>query len=201
MRSLLALLGGFALIGVAEADFPEFLSAAVDWSDSEAAPPADMAPVIGFIPGEIFGNPDHQRGFLPVAPAGSGEILFPLYLLADDTDDFAEPLNGRSRRAGLEIEPDDTRLLRLATFFLSRGSPRLPGAGIASAETQRDIVIVYVDQACRVTGTLDGPLVVEHDISFPSAGFHLVEFTERDDGSYSAVRVTNNTPLRFVRSR
>jgi hypothetical protein len=167
------------------AQLSEFLDASVSWLEpmsAESPRAAEVQPALMFIPGQIFGSPDSELGYFPLASIGAQEIGFPLYLLAFLAEEISQPLTVNAQEQGLSITPEDARLLRIATFFFWGSGRGSLGAGLRETGTDEILILVYVDRACAISGTiLMGDENFPHDLSFESAGFHLLRLDPDDN--------------------
>ena len=101
----------------------------------------------------------------------------------DEVNRTILPLSDEWRESGLHIEPQDTRIGRLGTFAYSLEDGRQIGAGgFIDPATRRNLILLYVDRACRLTGELSMEnRTYRHELEFAEQGFHwiVVEETSR----------------------
>ena len=163
------------------------------------------------------GLPDSVRIEFPLIPGGlMGRILtrsaisvtvpatqpFEIDLAAhvDRIATYATPLLTTRANAGLRIEPEAARLVRLGTFAYAADSDEFigpTGLAVAAAPDRIQLLLVYFDRPTRITGMLlNGRTVIQHDIDIDRAGFAWLEIRRvGEDRDRVTRRVTAGAPL------
>lgn len=154
-----------------------------------------LSAVFPLIQGALYGAPTMESVFL--APARFGEdFTLDALLVEAKVKPFAEPLTVRSSNSGLAINPASTKLVRLGTVLHDAQTGDLvSGAGFYVPPSLDNLVLVYFDRACRISGTVKsavGDLI--HDVTIPVAGMHWLR-TTRIASNTIAVRVDPHPPI------
>lgn len=149
---------------------------ALDAAFREVVPPRVEQPLVAGLPlvvGEIWGNTSTK----PVArlPASFGGVIhLSTSELAQRIAPLATAPTPAMRQHGPSIDPPDTRLARVGTFFYdARTDEAVLGAGFYDAVTKDPMLLVFVDRPCRITGmSVSGIEQAAFDVAIPSAGLH-----------------------------
>jgi hypothetical protein len=154
-----------------------------------------LSAVFPLIQGALYGAPTMESVFL--APARFGEDFSLNVLLVEaKVKPFAAPLTARSSSSGLAIDPASTKLVRLGTFLHDAQTGEwVSGAGFYVPPSLDNLVLVYFDRACRISGTFKssvGDLI--HDVTIPAAGMHWLRTTRIASNTLS-VRVDPHPPV------
>jgi hypothetical protein len=144
--------------------------------------PRQVALAFPMVGGAIFGVPGDTAIFV-------SELDQSLHLYVDLTEskDMIDrtilPLSDEWQQSGLNIEPQDARIGRLGTFAYSLEDGQQIGAGgFIDTTTRRNLILLYVDRPCRLTGELSmDNRTYRHELEFAEKGFHwiVVEETSR----------------------
>lgn len=147
------------------------------------------------ITGAVWGPPDTEPLVFAPAPFGATMTL-PLKELEQKIRPIASPATPQSLEAGLVVQPEDTRLARVGTFFADKEQERYVfGAGFVDENTGDFLVLVYFDRPCTLSGTVTGQeLPTHYQVQVPAAGLHWLR-TRKIDGTryeveYEAGRAT-----------
>ena len=137
------------------------------------------------MPGEIFGSPKSEVLF-QVRPKNNQDFYLDLLGSVKKIDKVAIPLLPKWREKGLSVSPANTRLARIGTFPFNPVTGRLiGGGGFVEEDTKDYLILVYVSKPCKVTGTFTmGGESYDHNIDFPSSGYHLVSMRDVGVGKY-----------------
>jgi len=160
--------------------------------------PRKVALAFPMVGGAIFGMPGDAAIFV-------SEPDQSLHLYIDLTENKHEinrtilPLSDEWHQSGLNIEPQDTRIGRLGTFAYSLEDGQQIGAGgFIDKGTRRNLILLYVDRPCRLTGVLSmEERTYRHELEFAEQGFHwiVVEETSR---SSRTLKNHDGSKVRFV---
>ncbi len=184
---LLALL---CAAGLSHAKPLAFLDANVQLVPSQPPEVAEqVAATLGAVPGALFGVPLEEPRLL-VSSMGRTQVSFPLYLAEPIFDLLAE-----SPDNDIVAAPPATRVARVATGGVIVGDPtRILGGGFRSPHDGFDLILVYVDQPCRLYGTrVIAGKRFQVDVAFDAAGFHWAQID--GDGRVRPAAVTG--PVQF----
>lgn len=162
------------------------------------------------------GLPDPLRVEFPLIPGGlmgrvltqpairltaSAVVPFRVDLAAHEERiaNYATPLLATRSNAGLRIEPEAARLVRLGTFAYAPDSGKFigpTGLKVAGAPGQIQLLLVYFDRPTRITGTLlNGRRAIQHDIDIDRSGFAWVEIRRVGERRHEVTRrVTPGMP-------
>jgi hypothetical protein len=141
---------------------------------SDLVPPLVLA--FPFIPGQIYGRP-HTPLLFVVESDGRQAFTLDLAAKRAQFDDLAAPLRSVRPYSALVVRPASTRILRLATFAFYRDDSRPVEGGVGFQEQRSGdfLVMVYVDRACHISGTVrEQDLRVDHAIDIPGPGFYWI---------------------------
>jgi hypothetical protein len=137
-----------------------------------------LSAVFPLIQGALYGAPTMESVFL--APARFGEDFNLNALVVEaKVKPFAAPLTVRSSNSGLAINPASTKLVRLGTFLHdAQTGDSVSGAGFYVPPSLDNLVLVYFDRACTISGTVKSSVGdVIHDVTIPAAGMHWLRMT------------------------
>lgn len=155
--------------------------------------------VFPYIPGRIFGTPGN-------------DLLFTVLLTPEDRLHLelsrAEPglragaatLQAGAETTGLSLRPARTRFARIGTFpFDAKTRQPLGAGGFVDGGTRENLVLMYFDRACALTGevAIDDETYV-HDISIHAAGFYFLRIRQDGPRRYVLQRVTALPPVVFT---
>lgn len=149
------------------------------------------------VSGSIFGSPN-RRDITHLTLSGKREGLLSPSQLAP-LSQAAQTLQPRYVLGGLQIKPKDTRLARMGSFVHNLSSGQSLGAvGFQPQNSDDYLMLVYVDQACEISGGLQiSGTRYQHDIRLPGPGFHWIHV--QDLGEYSLLRRwQQNLPVRLT---
>lgn len=138
------------------------------------------------IPGAIFGNPSKDILYWS-EPNKSKKIRLSLPV---NVSHKATLLN----QNGIDIYPEDTRILRLGTFHIDPDEPRtLGGGGFFNTDTNNLLILVYVSKPSEISGTVMlGKTKVFHKINFDSPGWNWIEVKKLEGNNYQLERFTGS---------
>lgn len=118
----------------------------------------------------------------------------------------AQPLRPRPEDDGLAVQPADARISRLVLGLLdSLQYPMASVTGLRDDSTGEQLVLLYADRPCRITGRIDlaptgtfvdrHPVaratfsgVFAHDIVLPQAGLHWLRIRAEAPGRFQVSR-------------
>jgi hypothetical protein len=151
-----------------------------------------VAYVFPLMTGQIIGHPGSKQAW-SVVDRERAAFDLPLKNLLVAAP---EPLTADARKSGVHIDPDNTRVLRVATLVGDAATHQLIQATVGFRDSQAGdqvMVLVYVDRPCRMTGSLtapEGQLML--DITLSSPGFHWLSFPTKGAGDMN-VRAHEDT--------
>ena len=177
MRVLVAAITALYALSAA-AEFPESFEATLVVADSQSIDVAmhvdDISPTFQFIPGEIFGPPNEEV-VLPISIGEDSVLSAPLAEWRELASAASLPLSKKYSELGLQIEPSDTKLSRMATFAHDAVHNAEIGAYLDELGKDHLLILVYVDRPCKISGEI---LVhgqrYNHDIELSRGGFHYL---------------------------
>lgn len=160
--------------------------------------PKDVVIILPYLSGAIFGNPRSKPIFQKRL---TGELEFSLVL----SDALAEMQAGAATLTrewasrGLSVTPEDTRLARIGTFaFNARTREELGYGGFIDTTTLDNLILVYVDRACEISGSFKlGEESYRHAIRLPAAGFHWLRVKRLDDDVHELIYTPPGGPVNF----
>lgn len=104
---------------------------------------------------------------------------------------YSRPLQVTDSNRDLQLEPADTRFVRLGTFVMTTEKYAQIGAtGISQREGESVNwqMLAYFDRPCRLTGsTWQGGERMEYDLEIPAAGFWLLNTIDTDENHHKVV--------------
>jgi hypothetical protein len=126
--------------------------------------------ILPSIPGSIFGAPSEPVLYTARAKSDNKIIIE----LPENIDELAQSFEAE----GLSISPGGAKILRLGTFHVDPSDPdTIRGGAFVNVETNQFLVLLYVAQATKIEGQLEvGNETFVHDLEFPDAGWHWIEF-------------------------
>lgn len=125
------------------------------------------------IKGEIFG-PRKKQVIIHKMVHNGQELTYEAKTMADKFDSFAGEMLSGENTVGLTIAPVETRLYRVGTYAYDPSVKRGLGATVfIDVQSKTDLMLVYFDRACHLSGTLiEGTEQFVHDIKIPAGGFY-----------------------------
>ena len=162
----------------ATAEFPGSFEATLVVADSPSIDVAmhvdDISPTFQFIPGEIFGSPKEEM-VLPISIGEDSALSAPLADWRELASAASLPLSKKYSELGLQIEPSDTKLARMATFAYDAVHDAEIGAYLDELGEDHLLILIYVARACKISGEI----IVRgqrynHDIELSRGGFHYL---------------------------
>lgn len=142
-------------------------------ADGGAAPANDwdLRVALGVIPGALTGSPIEP--WVKIPASFGQEFSISLHALEQVFAAHARPAQPALVAAGLVVEPQETRYLRVATFLYDEKKKRLVmGGGFASSASD-GVILTYFDRACAMTGIISSHgFVSDIQIQVPAAGFY-----------------------------
>ncbi len=166
--------------------------------------PQDIVLFFPPIPGQLFGFPLEDTLFVERLSNKERKFILPLHAIADQVQTYATTFNQGRETEGLTLAPAVTKIVRIGTFAYDENTKETIGSGgFTDRKTGDSLILVYVDQACKLFGTilLDAE-EYHHQVELPAAGFHWlrVEKTVADhyavyfyvppEGVYFSVKIT-----------
>lgn len=154
--------------------------------------PTDSSLVLGAIAGSIGGNASQTLQVVRIGTLPSVQIN--LNALETAAAENAKPQVASFVQTGLHIDPVDTRFLRVSTLLASPGDSYV---GFIDPESKNELLLMYFDRPCRVTGVAAGEvdgemLTLTYDVTVKTAG--LVWIVRSSSGSNGFVaRVARET--------
>lgn len=138
------------------------------------------------IPGLIFGNPTKNN--IHVVSIQSSKYF---------TLELPSHLDGKAdylRTSQLEIEPKDTKILRLGTFYIYPNSTKaMGGGGFIDTKSGNILLLVYFSKPSRISGTLSlSGEHYDHKIKITNAGWHWLEVKKRSPKEYTIAKYTGS---------
>jgi hypothetical protein len=152
--------------------------------------------VFPFIPGALYGSPQSKGAFMATTDA---DLRFSLEIAAQSSQvDLAA---ATSKVAGVVVEPESTRFVRMGTFpFDAQSGEAIGGGGLVDPITREAVLLVYVDRPCTMRGTAKfGDATLEHDLRFSKVGFHWVRLVQLTTPKHHVARnMAASDPVRFI---
>jgi hypothetical protein len=145
------------------------------------------------IPGKIFGTPINKYAAItPVTKEGSF-----LFRVPENMDKEAQQVPPSVINKGVNIQPIDTKILRLGTFhYLNTYGNRLGGGGFAIKNKKQFLILVYFSKPAEITGTISLPQNNEttiHNISVNSKGWHWLVSEEISPNTFKLEKYNGDT--------
>lgn len=129
-----------------------------------------LAPVIGNVNGPLNGNSIYDARVQSSVP-----FAVSLTKIEKDLATYAKRIDSRV----FALNPSETRMARLAVITASLDQPPTDyWTVLRDKASGRRRVLIYVDRACSVRGTLHGRPV---DLQLPRPGLHWLDYPEPDD--------------------
>ena len=130
-----------------------------------------IVPTLGVVPRGIFGRPI-QALELPISGPGASKVMFPLFYIESVVDRFADT----SESEEVTVEPATTRLSRVSTGgVVVEDKNYFIGGGFKHPLDSSDLVLLYVDQPCTISGNqLFGSDVFNINLKFKRSGLHWI---------------------------
>lgn len=143
------------------------------------------------IPGAVIGDVLTEAKYSTFASIGQ-DLTLDLKSIRDSFQPYATPLLATDYNTGLNMNPADTRLLRVGTFAYSPGSGEMLGAtglGIVASQEIQQLILVYFDRPASLTGSVrENDILFEYDIHLNYSGFFLVKVEYINDDHYRLTR-------------
>lgn len=151
----------------------------------EAQYPKDVVLMFPYVSGAIFGSTSDTPIYITEVDEQLNFSLN-LYEKIKEIDKVSMPLTEEWTAIGLQAEPKQTRITRIATFPYSYATQSMIGAGgFINPLSRNTMILLYVDRSCKIRGEieLDGRHY-SHNLSFAGRGFHWVEIVQRSKREY-----------------
>jgi hypothetical protein len=131
-----------------------------------------LAPVVGSVTGRLDGTTIYDARVQSSVP-----FAVSLTKIERDLAIYAKRMDSHA----LALDPSGTRMARLAVISASLDQPPIDyWTVLRDKASGRRRVLIYVDRACSLQGTLyDRPV----DLQLPRPGLHWLEYPEPDDHS------------------
>lgn len=186
---------------------PALLAAALYGCAGRSATDEPVVQVVGspslvaafpVITGAVWGAPDTEPLVFAPAPFG-GTMTVPLKELEQKIQPMASPATPESLKAGLLVQPEDTRLARVGTFFADKEQERYVfGAGFIDQASGDFLVLVYVDRPCTLSGTVSvQELPTQYHVQIPTPGMHWLRHRKVDNSHYEVEYESGGGPILF----
>jgi hypothetical protein len=166
--------------------------------------PQDIVLFFPPIPGQLFGFPLEKTVYMQRLSHQERKFILPLDEIVGQVQSYATQLNQGPETEGLTIAPAVTKLVRIGSFAYDENTKEAIGnGGFTDRKSGDSLILVYVDQACKLFGSL----IVDadeyhHQIDLPTAGFHwlrvektiadhyAVYFYAPPEGVYFSVKIS-----------
>lgn len=140
--------------------------------------------MLSTIRGSLVGDDDGSP--VVVLPGKrSGTIELDLDMIGDLAAKTAMPVAGIVLNQGMQFQPADVRIARVSTFAVDgrTGRPLSGGTGFWDVNQRKQVLLVYFDRACSVTGTAQWPPdPAKFEFSVPTAGLHWLLLDDGESG-------------------
>jgi len=189
--------------GVTAIHFRFRIAAGIDAQNTLVVPrpPREAVLVFECIPGGLCGATTQEfLATVKVGDDGVGRLDLSDRLFTEKTQ--PDVLADNEWNKGLTIEPADTKLARIGTFWYlfwefggETANMSLPGTcGFVDDGTKKDFVIAYFSQPCTLRGVIqtreaNGLATAHLDVTVESAGFHCLEWAQVDAKTYKVTQI------------
>lgn len=128
------------------------------------------------IRGALFGTPN-TPDVVVFSTNESGQLPVQFESIERAASKLAAKVDPELVNLGLSVEPESTRLARVATFAVDAPSGRgYEVTGFVDTDASRFVVLVYFDRPCRISGTIMvGDVAASHDLVVPGAGLYWMD--------------------------
>lgn len=132
--------------------------------------------VFPVIRGSIFGSPSEL--ILQITPAEAGRFTL-------NVPQEIDVLASEIQEENLQVQPRDTRVLRMGTFHTYPYYQTLGDGGFINGKNGNALVFVYFSQSSSITGQLaQYGEIFEHEVSIDQAGWHWLEISKEEQNNY-----------------
>ena len=138
------------------------------------------------IPGAIFGTPSEDILYF----SKLNELKKVDLSLPKDVGHKATLLT----QSGIEISPNDTKILRLGTFHINPRTPEMVGGGgFVNTDSNNFMILVFVSKPSRISGTVAfGETEISHNLVFNRSGWSWIEFKNLGENKYQLENFNGN---------
>ncbi|MFK8051434.1 MAG: hypothetical protein AB8F65_00560 [Woeseiaceae bacterium] len=166
-------------IAVAWKDLPKFRLQGESWRlpRSWAGLPDldDVRVSLSVRPSVLIGQPDAKLTGTLVSDFGARSFMLDWAWMAEQIVGKAAPSRKRRLRYRPVVVPEDTRLAGIDFFFQSRDGNRQYSGQFAYGSGSERVHLIYVNQACRVMGTMRPfNTAYRFDLEFDAPGFYWI---------------------------
>lgn len=165
---------------------------------NESYYPDDVVLMFPTIPGGIFGSPSSDMAFMVKVEKDLGFTLR-LDEKAENIESRSSTLTQEWQKAGIVVEPAETRISRLGTFPYSYASRKMiGGGGFINTQSRNLYILVYVDRKSSIRGEiqLDEERCL-HELDFPGKGFYWIEVIETEKNRMKLINGSDDGNIRF----